>query len=255
MTGSARYDAVAAWYVDAIGDAVDDPATSALLELTGEVDGRCVLELGCGHGRLARALAQLGAAVTGVDISHAMLEAASMREAAAPLGITYIHGDVASCEDVNTAAFNVVVCNLALADIEDLAGAIRTARRAVVPGGAFVFSIPHPCFQGSGAFDGPSCHFLAGTDEHPAGRLISGYFEEVYWRSADPSGVRGKVGAHHRTLSTYLNTLADAGLRVECVVEPRPTRSDEHPPGYDEVPVFFIARCRAPAARRGPGAS
>ncbi|HAL49192.1 MAG TPA: class I SAM-dependent methyltransferase, partial [Dehalococcoidia bacterium] len=46
------------------------------------------------------------------------------------------------------------------------------------------------------------------------------YFAEGFWRSENPDGVRGKVGAHHRTLSTYLNGLVEAGLSLERLVEP-----------------------------------
>lgn len=39
--------------------------------------------------------------------------------------------------------------------------------------------------------------------------------QEGFWRPADGPGVRGRVGAHHRTLSTYLNTIIEAGVCVE----------------------------------------
>jgi hypothetical protein len=42
---------------------------------------------------------------------------------------------------------------------------------------------------------------------------VSGYFDEVYWTSANPSGVRGQVGEYHRTLATYLNTLVEGAYR------------------------------------------
>lgn len=58
------------------------------------------------------------------------------------------------------------------------------------------------------------------------------------------SGAR-KVGANHRTLSTYLNQLIEHGLAIEQAVEPPPVgewlsakRSE------DLVPVFFVLRCR-----------
>ena len=37
----------------------------------------------------------------------------------------------------------------------------------------------------------------------------------------NPASVRAKVGAHHRTISTHLNTLTNAGLILERVTESR----------------------------------
>src|SRR3546814_2840868 len=53
-----------------------------------------VLDLGCGHGRIANRLAERGCRVTGLDLSPTFLKRAG--EDAAALGVTveYVHGDV-----------------------------------------------------------------------------------------------------------------------------------------------------------------
>jgi hypothetical protein len=50
----ARYDRIADDYEAMFGDSVDDPATSALLELLGDVSGMRLLDGPCGQGRVAR---------------------------------------------------------------------------------------------------------------------------------------------------------------------------------------------------------
>jgi 2-polyprenyl-3-methyl-5-hydroxy-6-metoxy-1,4-benzoquinol methylase len=55
------------------GRSVSDPATAALRDLAGDVHGLRLLEVACGQGRVARELARRGAALTGVDISAALL--------------------------------------------------------------------------------------------------------------------------------------------------------------------------------------
>jgi len=69
------YDQVADWYDDWVGpDAMDeDPAFRAVEKLTGTVAGLRVCDLGCGQGRTSRRLADLGARVTGVDLSTNIL--------------------------------------------------------------------------------------------------------------------------------------------------------------------------------------
>ena len=52
-------------------DAIDDPASLALLDLLGVPAGLRVLDAACGHGRITRELARRGADVTGVDVSAA----------------------------------------------------------------------------------------------------------------------------------------------------------------------------------------
>jgi hypothetical protein len=71
---------------------------------------------------------------------------------------------------------------------------------------------------------------------------VSGYFDERFWRSSNPEGVR-RAGNHHRTLSTYVNALADNGFALQQVAEPvAAPRLAQQQPLYTEVPIFFAAR-------------
>ena len=85
----ARYDEFAEWYEQWIGDA--PPLIAAHGGLLPAVTGERVLDIACGQGRMSRYLARLGAEVTGVDISSAMLGKARTQ---GPDDITYIRADV-----------------------------------------------------------------------------------------------------------------------------------------------------------------
>jgi SAM-dependent methyltransferase len=211
---------------------VADPATAALLELAGDVARLRLLDLACGQGRVSRALARRGGEIVGIDISEALLAKARAAEAEHPLGIAYVSGDAAAAEALAGQTFDGVVCNFGLSDIDDLDGALRTVAARLRPGGLFVFSILHPCFPGWGA-DAPS--------SWPPG---GGYYREGWWLAANP-GFRGKVGANHRMLSTYLNALARHDLAVEHAVEPDPgPHWAAARPDADPVPVYLAVRCR-----------
>jgi SAM-dependent methyltransferase len=231
----ARYDEIADFYEAFAPDVYDDPPTSALLSLAGAVAGLRLLDLACGHGRLARELARRGAQVVGVDLSAALLAKARNREQTTPLGIAYIHADVTSPATLAGHVFDGVVCHFALSDIDDLAGAVATVARVVAPGGFFAFSILHPCFPG-----------WESRGAHPSWRPGQGYFAEGWWVAAGPSGgVRPRVGANHRMLSTYLNTLARSGLVVEEMAEPEPSPDwMAAAPAAGPVPVYLVVRCR-----------
>lgn len=81
-------------------DTMMTPITRALLQHIGPVDGKRVLDIGCGCGTSSLALARAGARVTGVDVSGPMLNEASRRAAAANLIETtrFIEADAASAD-------------------------------------------------------------------------------------------------------------------------------------------------------------
>ena len=90
-------------------------------------------------------------------------------------------------------------------------------------GGWFVASIVHPCLARS----------ERGSSSWPPGR---GYDHEGWWISPEdhnPEGVRIRVGATHRKLSTYLNALIAARLEAELFVEPPAP-----------APTYLLWRCR-----------
>jgi 2-polyprenyl-3-methyl-5-hydroxy-6-metoxy-1,4-benzoquinol methylase len=223
VTPKARYDAIADWY-----SAWVDTTPGLLAEGVGEVlprtiRGSRVLDVACGSGRATRGLAQLGATVVGVDLSSALIAEARAREASDPLGIDYRVADVTDlAEWWDQSLFDGAVCEMAMMDIDDLAGTVKAVAAATRVGGWFAISMVHPCFPGSDA----------GLSSWPSGQT---YFDEGRWTSPNhnPDGVRMRVGSSHRTISTYLNTLIDAGFALERLVEPP-----------QPVPTFLLLRCR-----------
>ena len=119
-----------------------------------------MLDVACGHGRLTRELARIGARrpTIGVDSSAALLSPAEQAEQDRPLGIRYLHADVTAQDWLgeNETRFDAVTCHYGLSDIDYLDGALRGVSAALRPGGRFVFSILHPCFPGGDDVSG-SC--------------------------------------------------------------------------------------------------
>jgi ubiquinone/menaquinone biosynthesis C-methylase UbiE len=230
----AAYDAIAAWYDDALrrGALLHEMILAALPDLIGEIAGQRVCDLACGQGVVARELARRGARVTGIDLSAGLLDLARGDEATAPLGITYRRGDAHHLPEIPEAAFDGLVCCMALMDIPDLAAAAGTIRRVVRPGGWVAIVTTHPCFET------PDAWWAADEAGLPY-RAVRAYLDEGFWRSGNPDGVRGKVGAYHRTLGTLLTTLAAADLALERLDEPR---------GRTIVPPLLLARLRRAAA-------
>jgi SAM-dependent methyltransferase len=242
MRAAYDYDEIADWYDAQVRDSLlpfHMVAITALLELVGDVNGQEVCDLACGQGILSRELARRGAHVTGVDLSQRLLDIARQEEFVAPLGITYQRDDAQALTTLPATRFDALTCNLALMDIAELEPALAAVRRVLRVGGAFVFSITHPCLIS------PGSRWTTAAEGGP-GRHVCGYFAEGYSVPPFAPGVRGRVGMHHRMLATYLNTLLDVGLALDRVAEPRGTGlAAERRPSTAEVPMFFVARCLA----------
>jgi 2-polyprenyl-3-methyl-5-hydroxy-6-metoxy-1,4-benzoquinol methylase len=189
--------------------------------------------MACGTGLVAREIARRGASVVGIDLSRALLARAEDEERRNPLGINYVLAD--ACEPTALAGrkFDIVVSNFGLSDIDDLDAVSRAISVVLGPGGRFVFSILHPCFGGFGEVSGS-------WPSHAT------YYDETWWRAdGSQSTLRAQVGANHRTLSTYLNTLAQHSLRLETLAEPRPEPNwREDRPEAAVQPVYLVASCR-----------
>ncbi|HEY7030407.1 MAG TPA: class I SAM-dependent methyltransferase [Thermomicrobiales bacterium] len=233
------YDEIAEWYDDWVGtqSLSEDPSFRVVEALMGEIAGQPICDLACGQGRVSRYLADLGARVVGVDLSARLLEIARRYERAEPRGIAYLQADAQKLDGIAGGSFGGVVCYMALMDIPALAPTLGEVARILRPGGWFVFAILHPCFHTA----------RSGELASPEGwlRTVGGYFEETWWRSDTRTGPPGRVGSYHRTLSTYVDALHEAGLMLERVREPRFTGSQaERRPIWAEVPATVVARCR-----------
>jgi 2-polyprenyl-3-methyl-5-hydroxy-6-metoxy-1,4-benzoquinol methylase len=127
----ARYDEFAEWYEQWIGDA--PPLIATHPDMLPALTGERVLDIACGQGRLSRYLAAQGADVTGVDVSAAML---SKARAVGPAGIAYVRADVTGhLAWWDGRLFDGCTCELALMDIDDLAGALSTVTTVLRRGG------------------------------------------------------------------------------------------------------------------------
>lgn len=112
----------------------------SFFQMLGDVSGLAVLDLACGEGFYTRLIRQAGAAaVTGVDISSAMIALAKEDERQSPLGIAYLCCDAAVLPDLG--AFDVVSAAYLLHYAPDestlQAMCVRIASQ-LKPGGRFV---------------------------------------------------------------------------------------------------------------------
>jgi 2-polyprenyl-3-methyl-5-hydroxy-6-metoxy-1,4-benzoquinol methylase len=210
---------------------------SSFLALLPNVQDLRVLDLGCGAGQLAQYLAAAGAAeVHGVDVSRRMIDLA--RTERAHPRVTYSLGPIEAL-DFPPDRFDLVVSSLALHYVEDYEAVVRRVGQWLVSGGIFVYSTEHPIYTARL----PNNGWVVDDQRRRTNWAIDNYAEEGFrFEHWFVDGVR----KYHRTLSTLLNGLIEAGLGIERVVEPVPSEDwlRRHPNDTDERrrPMFLLLR-------------
>lgn len=209
----------------------------ALFSLMPELKGKRVLDLGCGFGEHCKQFVDCGAEkVVGIDISEKML-AVAMEENGDPK-IQYINMPMEELAQIKEK-FDVVISSLAFHYVEDFAGVIEKVYNLLDANGIFIFSQENPLC---------TCH--SGGDRWT--RDDSG--NKLYFNLAN-YGVEGEresvwfvdnVKKYHRTFSTVINTLIEAGFSIEKMIEPLPTNELlEKYPDYKDLfhkPDFLLIK-------------
>jgi SAM-dependent methyltransferase len=221
MRGVARYDGIAEWYDRELADSeLGRSARAVVLRLLGDGPGR-LLDVGCGGGSHAAAVAERGWDVTGVDVSEDQLRLARGR------GVEVVRTDAAELP-FGDASFDAAISIFTHTDVDDFAAILREAARVLRAGAPLVYLGVHPCFVG------PHSRFVA-TEGVPA--LHPGYRDAGRYDEAPgitPGGLRVKVGAVHLPLGPFVQAFLDAGFALERFEEP----------GTRPYPGIVALRCR-----------
>ena len=102
--------------------------------------GKTVLDIGCGGGILAEAMARKGANVTGIDLSEKALKVADLHSLESGVQVKY---ELISAEDMaarEPGTFDVVTCMEMLEHVPDPAAVVSACAALVKPGGHVFFS-------------------------------------------------------------------------------------------------------------------
>ncbi len=187
------------------------------LHLFPDLNGKAVFEMGCGSGHSLKWCAEQGAnELFGLDISEEQLKAAKKLLEENDCPGTLFHQPMEDSTNIPQNYFDVVYSIYAIGWTTDLEKTIKNAASYLKQGGTYIFSWDHPLLH---CVDLESIAISGGnrtvaTEERI---VFSGnYLEEDYY-TFEKYG--NPLTLQNRKLSTYINTLADAGFAVERVVE------------------------------------
>lgn len=244
------WDPVASWYTGWAGQGGSiyhrRVALPTVMRLADPQRGERLLDVGAGHGVLARPVLKTGADYTGVDFSPKLIEAAQKTN---PRAARFLHGDarrLLELPEVEPASQDIVVFMLSIQDMDPLSEVLEQATRVLKEGGRLVIFMLHPAFRvprGSGW----------GVDEQRKLRYrrVDHYLNELAvpmkaFAEAGNVGRRGTTWSFHRPLSAYFEGLFRGGLVVDAFEE----LADPLEKKASLIPMFtaFRGRKTTPAA-------
>ena len=215
--------------------------TPILLSMLPDLQGKEILDIGCGMGQHAKQYSEMGAAsVLGIDISEKMLEYARAHNKAC--NITY---QQMAMEDIDHIGrqFDLVTSSLVFDYVEDFDTLLKNISMLMKEEAQLVFSMSHPMAT---AYDGTYARYTRSESGERLYANISNYFVEgcrkIRW-------VLDDYELYHRTFSRLLNSIIKSGFIIEECQESH--ISDEMRMQYPDMfggtihrPDFVFFRCK-----------
>lgn len=219
-------------------DCIENPI---LLSMLPNVQGKRILDIGCGMGQHAKQYSDMGAqSVLGIDISEKMLFYA--REHYGAENIIYRQMALENLSELEDQ-YDLVTSSLVFDYAEDLEKLMKDVFQHMKNGAHFVFSMSHPMAT---AWDG-SCDRYTRTANHE--RLYANISNYMVEGKRSVKWVVDDYELYHRTFSSIVNAIIKAGFQIERCEESR--TSDEmrkqNPSEFGGTlhrPDFIFFRCK-----------
>ena len=140
----AKFEALASRWWDRDGEFRPlheiNPLRANYIDQHSPVCDQRLLDVGCGGGILAEAMAQRGAIVTGIDMGEAPLSVAQLHRRESELDIRYVHTSAEQLAQGEAGRYDIVCCLEMLEHVPDPGAVIAACAELARPGGALYFS-------------------------------------------------------------------------------------------------------------------
>lgn len=117
-----------------------NPLRANYIDEHSPVVGKRLVDVGCGGGILAEAMAQRGARVTGIDMGEAPLSVAKLHQLESGVEVDYRQATAEQLAEEEGAVYDVVCCLEMLEHVPDPGAVIAACAALAKPGGALYFS-------------------------------------------------------------------------------------------------------------------
>ncbi len=140
-----KFEHIASQWWDTQGDfkplhQINPLRLNYIIERSGGIFGKKVLDVGCGGGILAESMALEGADVTGIDMGMEPLSVAKLHALEANAQINYLHSTAEEHAETHQRSYDIVTCMEMLEHVPDPASVILACAQMVKPNGHIFFS-------------------------------------------------------------------------------------------------------------------
>lgn len=218
------------------------------------VDGKKIIDIGCGNGHLSRFLTTHGAKVIGIDNSQQMLDCCKANNS----NIQYECFDITDNSCPYEKCFDIAIFNNSVQDMDNYVKGLSNAYRLLRKNGQLLIVVKHPCFHGRSE----ECGWRVTTDNGET--FTTGYgltdleknkmnytadfflINDYLNKSKHTREWYGlKTTSYARTLQDYINSVIQEGFTIKAISEPCPIPSGqvENPSLYElltKIPNFIF---------------
>ena len=140
----AKFDALASRWWDPDGEFRPlheiNPLRLDWIRQYADLNGRSVVDIGCGGGILAESMAAAGADVTGIDMAEGPLTVARLHQVESGAGVDYRQSTAEELAAANAGQYDIVTCLEMLEHVPSPAQIIASVHTLLRPGGLAFFS-------------------------------------------------------------------------------------------------------------------
>ena len=104
------------------------------------LQGKRILDVGCGGGILAESLSKAGATVTGIDLSSKALKVAELHQLESGTSVRYLTISAEDLAKEESQSYDVVTCMEMLEHVPDPSSVVQACAKLCKPGGHIFFS-------------------------------------------------------------------------------------------------------------------
>jgi len=117
-----------------------NPLRLGLIDRVSKLQGKRVLDVGCGGGILSESMSRKGAEVTGIDLGEKALKVAQLHGLESGVKVDYRLISVEALANEMPQSFDVVTCMELLEHVPDPAAVVEACTKLLKPGGTVFFS-------------------------------------------------------------------------------------------------------------------
>lgn len=172
-------------------------------DIIGNIDGKNILDAGCGDGFFSNELKSMGANVKACDGSLEFINIAKSNYS----DIDFKVCDLTEKLPYENSEFDIVVSSLTLMDIDYLDKFFEESNRVLKNNGKLIFTIVHPCF------------FQAEWEKDEQGNRLYKKVENYWKLDKEVLHYWGETTHYHRPISWYSKKLKDAEFAIEEIKE------------------------------------